>query len=272
MQKSELHQSVTFPKKAPPVEVKEDVGKKRKLVEPQEADGPPTKMQKSELHQNVYQSGVIERGHVYFFYRPRVQHEEAHSLKDVKNFHMLLVPCPPEFASANQATEESTGIKDKPDPELAEQAEMKVVEPGTDAVPAHAEVNQPKEKYRLITIGKKHLPDPEKIGARGGARKEVFWATMTALGDDLTQLRSGLGPKTYGTKTRELLDYLQAQLLMIAARSGAEGLKESLGEDRGEALHKNEAEEGKETVDQIFAELGSMTEKFPAKSLEGEWI
>ena len=28
-------------------------------------------------------AGVLERGHLYFFYRPRVEHEEAHSINDI---------------------------------------------------------------------------------------------------------------------------------------------------------------------------------------------
>lgn len=117
---------------------------------------------------------------------------------------MLLIPRTPEFAAAAEKVQQSTGIKGKQDPEMAEEAEMKMMESGADAIPAPAPApaNQSEVKYRLVTIGKKHLPDPEKIGARGGARKEVFWATVTALGDNLEQLRSGLGPKTYETKTR----------------------------------------------------------------------
>ncbi|KAJ3571529.1 hypothetical protein NP233_g3703 [Leucocoprinus birnbaumii] len=361
-------------------------------TEHDEGAEPAEKRQKAEPHQKVYKTGVIERGHICFFYRPRVQHAEAHSLEDVRNFHMLLIPRAPEFASAAEKAEKSTGLKDKADPEAAEEAEMKVLESGADAIPAKAPVDQSKEKYRLITIGKKHLPDPEKIGARGGSRKEIFWSTVTAIGENLEDLRSGLGPKTYETKTRgtrheeasrltgrgayaivnveapvpskrethfgyhlshpppeemgdvqselgittaasfilqvknplapatgpqqihskgaeypdwlmtsvfgtaaegeesqsrgreeyglrfascetpELLDYAQAELLMIAKSAGEEGLEESLGEGRGEALHKTEEEESKESIDSIFSELGSAAEKFPAEPLEGEWI
>lgn len=130
-----------------------------------------------------------------------MQLEEAHSLDEVRNFHMLLIPRPPEFAAAAEKAEQSTGIKGKPDPEKSEEAEMKVLEPGADVIPSQPSLDQAKQQYRLVTIGKKHLPDPEKIGTRGG-RKEVFWATVTALGDNLDELRSGLGPKEYETKTR----------------------------------------------------------------------
>jgi hypothetical protein len=157
----------------------------------------------SEIINAIYNGlGVIERGHIYFFYRPRVQLEEAHSLEEVRNLHMLLIPRPPEFMTAAETAQGSTSIRGKADPEMAEAAEMKVLEPGADAIPAPAPLDESNQKYRLVTIGKKHLPDPEKIGARGGRQKEIFWGTITAQGDNLDELRSVFGPKEYETKTR----------------------------------------------------------------------
>lgn len=46
--------------------------------------------------------------------------------------------------------------------------------------------------------------------------------------------RDKYGLRFTSCETPELLDYRQAQLLMIAARSGEEGLEQSLGEGRGE--------------------------------------
>lgn len=141
-------------------------------------------------------SGIIERGHIYFFYRPRVQLEEAHSIDDVKNFHMLLVPRPPDFAASSSSNAE------KVDPSKREEAEMKMLAPGADAVPAPDEEYLTKKHFRLVTIGKKRLPDPQSPGANESRRKELFWATVTAVGDDLTSLGKGLGEKSYETKTQ----------------------------------------------------------------------
>lgn len=115
--------------------------------------------------------------------------------------HILLVPRPPEFASSAEKAEESSGIKGKPDPEKFEGTELKVLEAGADAIPAPARPDNFTQKYRLITVGKKHLPDPKKL-ADGSRKKEIFWATVTAVGNNLEELHSGLGPKTYETKTR----------------------------------------------------------------------
>jgi len=124
--------------------------------------------------------------------------DEVRSIDDIRNFHILLVPRPPEFA---KSFELSPNSKKKEDPENLEQAGKKILEPGADAVPAPDNSTSSKKIYRLITVGKKKLPDP-KGHQEGSRRKETFFATVTAVGDDLNELEKGLGDKTYETKTR----------------------------------------------------------------------
>ena len=57
-----------------------------------------------------------------------------------------------------------------------------------------------KKHHRLISIGKKSLPSPKR-GGSGHGRKEAFWATINAVGDDMEALNKGLDEKTYETKT-----------------------------------------------------------------------
>lgn len=57
--------------------------------------------------------------------------------------------------------------------------------------------------------------------------KEVF-------GKGGSKGREEYGLRFASCETMELLDYEGAQLLLIASRSGTEGLEESLGEGRGE--------------------------------------
>ncbi|ESK90079.1 hypothetical protein Moror_7857 [Moniliophthora roreri MCA 2997] len=183
---------------------------KRQISEP--GSEPPSKKPKSKKKattesepntslnktQRAPSTGTIERGHIYFFYRPKVQKEEAHSLDDVKNFHMLLVPRPPEFASSGRST---FGNDSKAKEEENPEADLAVLEPGADAIPSEEPTNTSRKRFRLVTIGKKKLPDPERGGA-GKGRKETFWGTVTKVGDNLDELENGLGEKTYETKTR----------------------------------------------------------------------
>lgn len=145
-------------------------------------------------------TGTIERGHVYFFYRPKVQMEEVESLEDVQNMSMLLIPRPPEWATSVEATaqeaQEGTAGKAKP-----AEPEMKVLSLGADVVPS-PELVGTKKQYRLITVGKKHLPTEEVMEGTASRKRPVFWAAVAAVGDDLELLERGLGEKTYETATR----------------------------------------------------------------------
>ncbi|EGO26872.1 hypothetical protein SERLADRAFT_464431 [Serpula lacrymans var. lacrymans S7.9] len=345
------------------------------------AEEPPSKKAKSHEDDAIdysFQEGVIERGHIYFFYRPKVQHEEAHSLDHVKNMHILLVPRPPVFSAYDPQVDK---VNDKVVIEQEGNQEMNLILEGADALPAPESRGVSKKTFRLITIGKKKLPNPE-----GSGRKDTFWAVVTTVGDDLHSLESGLGEKTYETKTRgtrheepvrlagrgayaianqssttpssrethlgyhlshpnelgdvqnalgihlassfvlqvknplapatgpqriglpkgrraeysssimdqvfgkgtrgrqsyglrfsacnhiDLLNHKGAELLLIAARTGASGNDQSLGEGRGEALQEAEENEGKEPVEDVFKELAMDKDVFPAEPLQGEWI
>lgn len=57
----------------------------------------------------------------------------------------------------------------------------------------------PKGCWRLLTIGRKHLP--EHNTAIPG-RPQTIWGLVTAVGDALASLKDVLGPKIYETKTR----------------------------------------------------------------------
>ena len=145
------------------------------------------------LEHTALPEGAIERGHIYFFYRPKVQLEEARSFDDVQRFYILLVPRPPVFA---ESPPEGNDMEKKEEPD------MTLLSAGADAVPASESTNASKKPFRLITVGKKSLPDPEATGGGRGGRKQIFWATITTVGEDLHKLEEGLGEKSYETKTR----------------------------------------------------------------------
>ena len=107
---------------------------------------------------------------------------------------MLLIPRPPQFASGSDAPmAQAEGDEDQ---------EMNLIEAGADAVPAAEPQSGSNKRFRLLLVGKKGLPDPEAGGGKGAGRKQVFWATVNTVGQDLKKLEEGLGAKTYDTKTR----------------------------------------------------------------------
>ncbi|KZT08550.1 uncharacterized protein LAESUDRAFT_742284 [Laetiporus sulphureus 93-53] len=157
--------------------------------------------------EHAYQTGTIERGHIYFFYRPKVEMEEVHSIDDVQRFHLLLIPRPPEFSVSSPP--QSAETLD----ETGENQEMTVIQPGADAVPAPEPLDQKKKFFRLIVVGKKSLPDPEEDHGRG----RVFWGTIVTVSDDLQKLEEGLGPREYETKTRGIRHQGSARLVARGA-------------------------------------------------------
>lgn len=83
--------------------------------------------------------------------------------------------------------------------------------------------------------------------------------------------RESFGLRFATLERREMLDYEGVELLLIAARSGDEGLETSLGEGRGEALAEVEKKESKESIAQVLKELAMDAREIPAEPLEGEW-
>lgn len=113
------------------------------------------------------QRGILERGHIYFFYRPKVGVEESESIDDVAKLSFLLVPRPPK-------TEKE---EEDPSPFVTHE----------DGVPI--------EYFRYIIMGKKHLPDSE-------TKHEVFWGAVADIGNNLSALDEGLEEQVYSTKTK----------------------------------------------------------------------
>lgn len=166
-------------------------------------------------HSVHFHKGTIERGHIYFFYRPKVELEEAHTLDDVQRFQILLVPRPPEFAQPSENEEKKS----------QEAGERTLLSPSADAVPAPATTDTFRKPFRLIAVGKKSLPDPEAGGGgKGGGQKQIFWATITTVGEDLHKLEEGLGERSYETKTRGwpprfgIISYTESVIQVLAIK------------------------------------------------------
>lgn len=154
--------------------------------------------------------GTIERGHIYFFYRPKVELEDVGSIDDVQRFHILLVPRPPEF-STSEASDSKQGHKD-----VGEDQEMTVIQEGADAVPAPPVTGVKKKPFRLIAVGKKSLPDPDAGGdGKGRGRKGVFWATVITVDEELQKLQDGLGAKEYETKTKGECEAFRREYVLL---------------------------------------------------------
>jgi hypothetical protein len=97
--------------------------------------------------EQVGEAQVIERGDVYFFYRPRVERHSPHGEEDVQRFLVVLAP-------------------------------------------------EERRLFRLVTIGRKHLPPAS------GARRERNWGFVVKVAGDPDDVELELRGYRYATKTR----------------------------------------------------------------------
>lgn len=133
----------------------------------------PSSSRKSQLRQKTE---VLEKGNIYFFYRPKVNEAGVHGLQDVQRFYMVLHP-------------------------------------------------YEKDIYRLIVIGKKHLPDVESDESHG----RPLWGFVDLVVQDPKALKSELMPEEYETETRGTQHEL-------SARPAGEGVYAIARHDRGSHL------------------------------------
>src|SRR3977135_80403 len=107
-----------------------------------------------------HESPLLERGDIFFLYRPRVGLDEAHGLGDVERLYILLKPW--------QA-----------------------------------------QKFRLLIIGQKKLPDPNEHNR--------FWAFVWRVFKDREALNAELGETPHPPRTRGVRH-------VAAARPAGEGI------------------------------------------------
>ncbi|CAN1306161.1 hypothetical protein LINPERPRIM_LOCUS26728 [Linum perenne] len=130
---------------------------------------------------------ILERGEIYFFYRPKVNREEAHSPDDVQRLYIVLRP-----ESGDRPVEN----KQEPDSGKEGSKSDKKSDTGKEGGHGAQKVNIEKEKLmRFIVMGRKSLPDPSKKG-------RPFWGFVDLVTTNLDHVKDALKSKEYETATR----------------------------------------------------------------------
>src|SRR5919107_895391 len=201
---------------------------------------------------------ILEQGDIFFFFRPKVSATDIKSIDDVRRLYMFL--CPEEEQKIIDDTNNDTNSKEK-------------------------------KIYRLFIIGKKSLPEIRKTEARSSER---FWAQVGGIFYDSKNLVEDLTADGYTTAEAEppkypkdvqnyltktegkfiplsqnltLINYQNAQIILIGAREGKDVIKQEIGLDI-------ETEEGKENLfsSDIFTKLKIRKEQVPIKPIiEGKF-
>jgi hypothetical protein len=117
---------------------------------------------------------TLEKGHICFFYRPKVGVEEVHNTEDVQRNYIVLIP----YILRPSVSEE-------PIPSYFQQINDNKKTEADKPIPG---------KIRIIAIGKKKLPEIEK--------HTKSWAFVDKAFIDIDEIKEFVSGKKYQTKTR----------------------------------------------------------------------
>ncbi|GKD07845.1 hypothetical protein Tco_1187530 [Tanacetum coccineum] len=119
-----------------------------------------------------------EKGEIYFFYRPKVEKEEAHSYDDVQRMYIVLRP--------ESGEKKSIEVKQEGSPDTSQGGR------GAE------EVNIEKEQLmRFIVMGQKSLPDPTSK-----KKGRPYWGFVEMVTTNIQDIKDALKGEEYETKTR----------------------------------------------------------------------
>ncbi|KAF9139295.1 hypothetical protein BGX30_008148 [Mortierella sp. GBA39] len=184
-----------------------------------DGDTKPTTVKKEEDTEDkkeileIPQHMVLEKGHVYFFYRPKMDINQPSGVDDVQKLYMLLSPDDAVGRVSTSADSKHDG------PTSSVEKSKDDVDGGDGGKKVKKEDESEGALHRLLIIPRKALPvyDPNTSGGnwkgnnKPGSRN---WAFVDTASSNLATVESRLQEYTYTTKTRG--DRTQAAARFIA--------------------------------------------------------
>ncbi|KAF9940779.1 hypothetical protein BGZ67_006796 [Mortierella alpina] len=158
-------------KAAEEIEDKNHEEKESKIKEEDVKAEPKDSVKKESKEASTSEPRTLEKGHVFFFYRPKIDVHKPQGPNDVQKLYMLLCP---DDAAGRPAAEDKIGELD------------------SSSKPSHSG----KPQHRLLILPRKLLPVP------GNGAKSRVWAFVDKASPDLDEVESRLERYTYSTKTR----------------------------------------------------------------------
>ncbi|GFP79200.1 hypothetical protein PHJA_000063500 [Phtheirospermum japonicum] len=132
---------------------------------------------------------IQERGEIFFFYRPKVNKEEAHGPEDVQRLYLVLRP-----ESGERRVED---IQDTHSAKQASKQAAVDVEEEDHKDGCSQKVNIEKQPLlRYIVMGRKSLPDPNHN------KSSPYWGFVQMVTTEIQQVKDALKGEEYETATR----------------------------------------------------------------------
>ncbi|KMS97123.1 hypothetical protein BVRB_7g177890 [Beta vulgaris subsp. vulgaris] len=150
------------------------------------------------------QVDIQERGEIFFFYRPKVNREEAHSADDVQRMYIVLRPesgeRPVEEKQAPDSGKEGAKSEHSPSSSHEDEGENddenRRIKEHPEGGHGVQEVNIEKQPLlRFIVMGRKSLPDPAK-------KSRPFWGFVELVTTKVDDIKDALQGEEYETATR----------------------------------------------------------------------
>lgn len=132
---------------------------------------------------------IMERGEIFFFYRPKVEIEEAHNPNDVQRLYIVLRP------ESGENNKDSVQEKQQSD-SGKEGAKLGTDDHGGGGHGAEKIDIEKQLLLRLIVMGKKSLPDPSENRGR------PYWGFVDLVTTRIEDIKADLKGKEYETATR----------------------------------------------------------------------
>ncbi|KAF9295922.1 hypothetical protein BGZ88_001106 [Linnemannia elongata] len=187
---------------------------KTAVNEPQDDDTKTARVKKEEDTEDkkqileIPQHMVVEKGHVYFFYRPKIDVDQPSGPDDVQKLYMLLSP-------DDAVGRVSTSADSKYDGSTSSVKESKDdVGSGDGGKMVKKEDESGGALHRLLIVPRKALPVYEPNTSGGNKPGSRNWAFVDTASSNLATVESRLQEYTYTTKTRG--DRTQAAARFIA--------------------------------------------------------
>lgn len=174
------------------------------------ANGNDTAVKESPEREDIVPSNILEKGILYFFYRPRVNVEEAHGINDVARSFIVLRPTPKGAVVDHQQGSLEPGARcrlmalpKKKFPTSAKERDLAFVEKAGQSMKALHENFISERKYETSTQGERTIeeakPYAEGVYAITSTKESSHLAYILTIPGELGSIQEDFGLQQRGS-------------------------------------------------------------------------
>lgn len=167
-------------------------------------------VRESQEREDIAPSSILEKGIVYFFYRPRVNVEEAHGMKEVARSFIVLRPTPKGAIVDQQQGSLEPGARcrlmvlpKKKFPTSAKEKDLAFVEKAGQSMKALRESFISEGKYETSTRGERTVeearPYAEGVYAISSTKRSSHLAYILTIPEEIGSLQEDFGLQERGS-------------------------------------------------------------------------